>query len=184
MHDVIIIGAGAAGLSAAIFSAKRGLKTLVVSVNIGGQTNLASNIQNYPSSPPTRGPPVIRKFEEQARKFGAEFVPGRVVGIEKKTDFAVKLEDGKGLEAKAVILAIGSLLPDNKFIGNFVEVNEKNEVIIDSACHTSVKGVFAAGDVTTMPYKQLVISAGEGAKAALEACKYIKKSDGVIVDWA
>ncbi|MGA1824959.1 MAG: alkyl hydroperoxide reductase subunit F, partial [bacterium] len=65
------------------------------------------------------------------------------------------------------------LLPNNDAIKNLVELNDRGEVIVDCACRTSVDGFFGAGDVTTVPHKQIVIAAGEGAKAALSAYDYL-----------
>jgi len=64
-------------------------------------------------------------------------------------------------------------LPNNESVRNFVELNEHGEVIVDCSCRTSVEGLFGAGDVTTVPHKQIVIAAGEGAKAALSAYDYL-----------
>ena len=57
-----------------------------------------------------------------------------------------------------------------------------NEIVIDDRCNTSQQGIFAAGDVSTVPYKQTIISAGEGAKAGLEVYKYINGTS-VAIDW-
>jgi alkyl hydroperoxide reductase subunit F len=54
-----------------------------------------------------------------------------------------------------------------------LELSKFGEIVIDARCHTNVPGVFAAGDVTTVPYKQIVIAAGEGSKAALSAFDYL-----------
>jgi alkyl hydroperoxide reductase subunit F len=54
-----------------------------------------------------------------------------------------------------------------------VELNRSGEIVIDERCQTNVPGVFAAGDVTTVPFKQIVIAAGEGAKAALSAFDHL-----------
>jgi alkyl hydroperoxide reductase subunit F len=54
-----------------------------------------------------------------------------------------------------------------------VNLNERGEVIVDCVCRTNIPGFFAAGDVTTIPHKQIIISAGEGAKAALSAYDYL-----------
>ena len=55
------------------------------------------------------------------------------------------------------------------------EMNEHQEVVVDCFCRTSLEGLYAAGDVTTVPHKQIVISAGEGAKAALSAYDYLTR---------
>jgi len=72
------------------------------------------------------------------------------------------------------------------FLKGLVELNRSNEIIINDLCHTSQEGIFACGDVTNMPYKQVVISAGQGAVAALSAYNYIQKKRGLIpvkTDW-
>jgi alkyl hydroperoxide reductase subunit F len=78
----------------------------------------------------------------------------------------------KKLRANGVFIEIG-LSPNNEPIKNLVELNEHGEIIVDCSCRTSVEGLFGAGDVTTVPHKQIVISAGEGAKAALSAYDYL-----------
>ena len=71
------------------------------------------------------------------------------------------------------------------FIKDIVEVNAKGEIVTDKNSNTSQKGVFACGDVTDSAYKQIVISAGEGAKAALQAYKYLRLERGekILPDW-
>ncbi|PID72337.1 MAG: alkyl hydroperoxide reductase subunit F [Desulfobulbus propionicus] len=65
-----------------------------------------------------------------------------------------------------IFVQIG-LLPNSTFVKDIVETNQMGEIVIDEKCRTSQKGIYAAGDVTTVPYKQIIISMGEGAKAAL-----------------
>ena len=79
-------------------------------------------------------------------------------------------EDFRNLEG--VFVQIG-LLPNSQCISELVEVTRQGEIIIDDKCRTSVAGVYACGDVTTVPYKQIVVSIGEGAKAALAAFEYL-----------
>jgi alkyl hydroperoxide reductase subunit F len=73
---------------------------------------------------------------------------------------------------EGVFVQIG-LVPNTEFLKGTVELSKYGEIVVDAKCHTNVPGVFAAGDVTTVPYKQIVISAGEGAKAALSAFDYL-----------
>ena len=65
------------------------------------------------------------------------------------------------------------LVPNTEFLKGTLELSRFGEIVVDAKCHTSLPGVFAAGDVTTVPYKQIVIAAGEGAKAALSAFDYL-----------
>jgi alkyl hydroperoxide reductase subunit F len=76
------------------------------------------------------------------------------------------------LEVEGVFVEIG-LLPNNESVKELVELNANGEVIIDCGCQTSLDGFFGAGDVTTVPHKQIIIAAGEGSKAALSAYDYL-----------
>jgi alkyl hydroperoxide reductase subunit F len=76
------------------------------------------------------------------------------------------------VELEGVFVQIG-LVPNTEFLKGTVELSKFGEIVIDSKCHTNIPGVFAAGDVTTVPYKQIVIAAGEGSKAALSAFDYL-----------
>ena len=309
MYDVIIVGAGAAGLSAAIYTARRKLKTLVLSMDKGGQTILTSNIQNYPGFKKDHGANLMRLFEEQALELNVEIILGKVYDIKKiNENFKVTLSNNEVYEGKSVILAHGkvpaqlnvkgeekffgrgihlyavydahlfknknvavigggnsaldsSLILSNvakkvylihkrnefrgeqinvdkikklknveiilehfpfEFKGNdklssmvvkninnddikeinvdgcfveigyinkvdfckdLVDVNEKNEIVVDIYCKTKTKGLFAAGDSTIIPYKQTATSAGEGCKAALTCYNYIHGKTGPVIDW-
>ena len=76
------------------------------------------------------------------------------------------------IPVRAVFVEIG-LVPNSEFARGFLELNPAGEIIVDCACRTNVPGVFAAGDVTTVPEKQIIIAAGEGAKAALVAYRWL-----------
>ncbi len=76
------------------------------------------------------------------------------------------------VELAGVFVQIG-LVPNTEFLKGTLELSKFGEIVIDAKCHTSVPGVFAAGDVTTVPYKQIIIAAGEGSKAALSAFDYL-----------
>jgi alkyl hydroperoxide reductase subunit F len=73
---------------------------------------------------------------------------------------------------EGVFVQIG-LVPNTEFLKDTLELSKFGEIVIDDKCHTNLPGVFAAGDVTTVPYKQIVIAAGEGSKAALSAFDYL-----------
>ncbi len=66
-------------------------------------------------------------------------------------------------------------VPNTDFLKGLIDLNEKGEIIIDINCHTNVPGIFAAGDVTNVKGKQIIIASGEGAKAALEAQEYLMR---------
>ena len=309
MHDVIIIGAGAAGLTAAIYTCRKKLKTLILSIDVGGQTNLTSHIENYPGTGAMHGVELMRKFQDEAIGFGAELVMGKANRAEKtEKGFKIGLANGESYECKALILAYGKVpkslgiegeekfmgrgvstcvtcdaplfknrevavigggnsavegalelatiakkvylihrrdkfradeitvekinknpkiepvlnsvslkingdknvegitveniptkekkdfkvdgvfieigyVVDTSFVQHLVKVNEKKEIIVDNRGNTSHPGIFSCGDITPVPYKQTVIAAGEGSKAALECYKWLTGGKGAVIDW-
>ena len=311
-YDVIIVGAGPAGLTAAIYTLRKELTTLIVAQDIGGQVTMTNEIENYPGFDSITGPDLMTKFRQQVDKFGGKFAFAEATKVEKldNGDFKVKTTNNE-YQAKVVILAFG-LTPrslgvpgEDKFKGrgvafcatcdaplykgkvaavvgggnsameaveelskvakkvyllhrreefiadkilvdrlptyknlevflnseivgfkgetklakieikdkfgqkeNFelevdgtfleigyitqtgwikdlIDLDEQGEIKVDEKNATIVPGIFAAGDVTTLAYKQIVISAGEGAKAALSATQYISRQTGVTAppDW-
>ena len=295
--DVVVAGGGPAGVSAAIYSARKGFSVAIVAENVGGQVAETTGIENLISVPLTNGTKlasdlfahlkeypaelmVNRKIvsvkEEEGRKVlttslgetlvarmliiatGASWrrlnVPGEAEhigsgvafcthcdgpfykgkkvavvgggnsGLEAAIDLssiatevtaleflpdvkgdkvlqdklaglpnvkvitnaqtlAVKGQDGKvqameyrdrisgdehELGVDGIFVQIG-LKPNSSVFSDLVEVNRFGEIVVDAHCRTNVTGVYAAGDVTTVPYKQIVVAMGEGAKAALSA---------------
>jgi len=78
-------------------------------------------------------------------------------------------------ETRGVFVEIG-YTPNTKFVENLVELNDSKEIVINDRNETSEKGIFAIGDATIVPYKQIIIAASEGAKAALSAVDYLNKN--------
>lgn len=299
LYDVIILGAGPAGLSAAIYAARKVMKTLVISGNIGGQITWTYDIDNYLGFSQVNAQDLIKKFRDHVEKYGVETIVGQEVISADITGRIKRIttKDGRSFFGKTVIIATGGqhkrlnipgekeflgrgvsycstcdaplfaganvavigggnsaleaaidLIPIAKQIyivsiteltgdpilqdrvkqasnvdvvvrhkpvqitgaqevetleilslidnqrktlpveGVFVEIgimpnsalfvdvlatNERGEIIVDEMCRTGVAGVFACGDVTSVPYKQVVVAAGEGAKAALSAYNYL-----------
>lgn len=316
MYDTIIVGAGAAGLTAALYTARRAMKTLLVSQDVGGQAATTDEIENYPGVDFIAGPDLMNKFKSQAEKFGASFVFAEVIKIEKELDelgkpwFEVKTNT-ESFSGRTVILAFGlahrhlgvpgeqefggkgvsycatcdaplfknrsvavvgggnsavdaalllakfcpkvylihrrndfraeaflvqqlnqpnielvleaevkevkgdvrvkevvvydvnkplettslaveglfvevGFIANTKLIDGLVELDERRQVKVTPDGVTSEPGIFGAGDVTTLSYKQIVISAGSGATAALKAYEYLQKLmgfRGVTTDW-
>jgi thioredoxin reductase (NADPH) len=311
IYDVIIIGAGPAGLTSAIYTTRKRMKTLVISKNIGGQTSITFSIENYPGFNNIDGYELMKNFEEQAKKFGAEIVFGDVYEINRENNTFVIRSNSHIYKSRTLILAFGKTPRDmkvpgeedfkgkgvsycatcdaplfnnkvvavvgggnsalessllfakmakkvylihrrdefrgdailvervmkekkieiilnsvpvevggTKFVNSFiiknvktektrelkldgifveigyevktdtvkdlVKLNKNNEIIVNVFCETSHPGIFAAGDVTDVPYKQIVIAAGEGAKAGMSAYNYLQKMNGkdvIIGDW-
>jgi alkyl hydroperoxide reductase subunit F len=87
--------------------------------------------------------------------------------------------EARQVPLEGVFIQIG-LVPNTEFLKGTVELSKFGEIIIDAKCHTNLPGVFAAGDVTTVPYKQIIIAAGEGSKAALSAFDHIIRMPAVV----
>ncbi len=101
----------------------------------------------------------------------------QIVGLEGDRFLTgITIRDGKGTEQKipldAVFIEIG-WVPNTEMLEGVVPLNEKKEVVVDINSRTGTPGVFAAGDITNVKSKQIIIAAGEGAKAALEAYEYL-----------
>ena len=104
-----------------------------------------------------------------------------ITAVNDLTKYARKIiRDIKGdkevvLNVEGVFIEIGSI-PNVEFAKDVVKLNELKEIEVDCECKTSVAGIFAAGDVTNAPEKQIIVAAGEGAKAALSAYRYLIES--------
>ena len=301
MYDLMIIGAGPAGLCASVYAARKQLKTLLVSVDIGGQINTTLGVENYLGYQFIEGTELIDKFQTQVNQFpidqkigdkisrlekangsfeaiseggdryqakvvifatgkkprklnvpgeaelggrgvtycaicdgpifagqrvavvgggnsaieavldmvkiaehvdlvsltpltGDSILSGQLAGAKNLTTFLehqteeiqgqglvdgmvikeLKTGEKKRLDVTGVFIEIG-LVPNSDAIKGLVALNKWGEVPVTPACETTVSGLYAAGDVTDVPEKQIVVAAGEGAKAALQAHRYLQR---------
>ena len=300
VFDLLVVGGGPAGSAAAIYSARKGIRTGVVAERFGGQVLDTLGIENFISVKETEGPKLVAALEQHVTSYevdvmnlqrAAALVPGEVI--------EVKLESGASLKAKSVVIATGArwrelnvpgekeyrnkgvaycphcdgplfkgkrvsvvgggnsgveaaidlagivghvtllefdsklradevlqrklrslsnvtvitdaqttevtgdghkvngmvytdrksgtskkielegifvqigLLPNTDWLKGTVALSKHGEIEVDAKGQTSVPGVFAAGDVTTVPYKQIIIAMGEGSKAALSAFDHL-----------
>lgn len=108
IYDVIIVGAGPAGLTAGIFAGRRNLKTLIIGEIAGGQMWMAHEIENYPGVERTSGRELAEVMEVQARKFGCAIKTEKVVGLDLKGEKKTVKTDEGNYEGKSVILTTGS----------------------------------------------------------------------------
>lgn len=127
IYDCIIVGGGAAGLTAGIYTGRKEMKTLLVTVDVGGQNLLTESEENYPGYLEKSGPKLIQMMEKQAVKFGTEIVFGKAGKLEKVSEgFKITLTNGEEYFARTVILAYGKVprmlgVPgEEKFIGRGV----------------------------------------------------------------
>ncbi len=304
--DVLVVGGGPAGAAAAIYAARKGIRTGVAAERFGGQVLDTMAIENFISVKETEGPKLARALEEHVREYevdimnlqrASQLIPAGDEGLHR-----VQFENGGELKAKTLILATGArwremnvpgeqeyrgrgvaycphcdgplfkgkrvavigggnsgveaaidlagivahvtllefgeelradavlqrklnslpnvrvlkmaqttevkgdgqkvtglvykdrnndemhevelegifvqigLLPNSEWLKGTLELSRFGEIIVDAKGQTSIPGVFAAGDVTTVPYKQIVIAVGEGAKASLSAFDHLIRS--------
>jgi len=308
--EIVIVGAGPAGLSAGIYIARQNVSCLIISKDLGGQMNLIPRLENYPGAIMTSGQILAKTLETQYLSFKGEIVydtvekidefeggfkikttrteyraksvvlaPGKVpnmLGLENESDYFNKgihyctkcdapfyqgrttasvgvgnylLESGlllsrmaskmylilrgaklagdkdlvaaiennknieivaqssvkaisgnsvlqqitivdssgaeKVLDVDALFIEMGSKI-NLDYVKHLVKINTKGEIEIESGGMTSHPAIFAAGDATTIPYKQIIVACGDGSNAGLSAFNYLEKlkgKPGVRADW-
>ena len=161
MYDIAIVGAGPAGMSAAIYAARGGKKAIMIEkLSQGGQIINTPEVENYPGSGIVSGAELAMNMFDQASKLGAEIDYQEVIGIEKRGegDFLIKTAAGKELEAKSVILATGV---KSRPLG--VEREERLVGLGISYCATCDGAFFRGKDVAIMG----------GGNTALEDAEYM-----------
>jgi len=162
--DVVVVGDGAAGLSAALFLAKNGLEVVVLGED---KTDLHyAYLYNYLGVKEIHGDDLARLGREQAASFGADLQEGHVTVVKRSDEgFHVETEDGRGYDAKYVVMASGA---DTRMLRDLGAQIERNIVQVDRDGRTTVENLYAAGRITRRIKIQAVISAGDGAAAALD----------------
>ena len=108
-YDIIIIGSGAAGLSAAMYAGRYKMRSLVIGKEFGGETATAGLVENYPGIISVDGYDLMGIMKEHAQKYGAEIFDGEVIDIQKQdSGFFVRTKEGEQYEGATLIFAIGS----------------------------------------------------------------------------
>ncbi|SFL80750.1 Pyridine nucleotide-disulphide oxidoreductase [Paenibacillus sp. 1_12] len=174
MYDIIVIGAGPAGSSAALFAAKAGKKTLIID-NDQSITKRAW-VENHYGILEITGPDLVELGKKQATKFGAELISGKAIKIGKTSEgFQVETES-EHYEGKHVILATGVLTDLAEQTG--IETKPASEPRIKTVYvtspegKTSVEGIWAAGTAAGVSV-HTIITAGDGAKVAINVISEI-----------
>ncbi|MFN3618455.1 MAG: alkyl hydroperoxide reductase subunit F [Aquabacterium sp.] len=159
--DVAVIGGGNSGVEAAIDLA--GVVKHVTLIEFADQLKADAVLVNKLRSLPNV---TIHVNAQTTEITGAQ---GKVNGLKYKDRVS---GEERTVPLEGVFVQIG-LVPNTEFLRGTVELSKFGEIIIDAKGHTNVPGVFAAGDCTTVPYKQIVIAAGAGATAALSAFDHL-----------
>jgi len=164
MYDIIIIGGGVAGFSAAMYTGRFNMKTLLIGENFGGTVLSAHKIENYPGINSIQGPELARNIEEHAKKYKIEVKESRVVEIKKGKGAFKVLTETKKFETKTLLIATGS---------------EKKKSTIKGAKEFNNKGVHycAVCDGPVYSGKDVAVVGGNdsAAKSALFLAQYAKK---------
>lgn len=158
---VAVIGGGNSGVEAAIDLA--GIVAHVTLIEYDGQLRADAVLQRKLFSLPNVT--VITSALTSEVKGDGQKVNGLVYKDRNSSEF-------HHIDLEGVFVQIG-LVPNTDWLKGTVELSPRGEIEVDARCQTSLPGVFAAGDVTTVPYKQIVIALGEGAKASLAAFDHL-----------
>ena len=164
LYDLIIIGAGPAGITAAIYAARRKIKFLLVTIDVGGQVVWSSDVDNYPGIPDSTGIELVQKFQEHIKDYKIKVKQEEVLKLSKKGKLCV-IKTKKGTyQAKAVIIASGkkpkklNVPGEERFLGKGVNYC--------ATCHApSFKNKIVA----------IIGGGNSGLEAALFLLKYAKK---------
>src|SRR5438270_212850 len=194
VRDVIVIGGGPAGYTAALYGARANLKPLVIEgFNWGGQLMITSDVENYPGyDQGVLGPEMMQEFRasqimlERARANDKiEWIPNAVVdevlGGDRVT--GVRLRDVNTgetweLEADGLFAAIGHDPNTGLFLDQLDHDEAGYLIAKPGTTETNVPGVFAVGDVQDHVYRQAVTAAGSGCMGALDAERYLAALEG------
>jgi thioredoxin reductase len=178
MYDVAIVGGGPAGASAATFTARAGLQTVLIDADAGmTRRAMVNNHLGFPDG--VAGPDLVDNGKAQAQRAGAEVVQAKVVDLQRQGEdgFSVRTEDGTSYEAKQVILTIGANSELAKQAGittkEGTEPRIKEIVDVDAQGRTSMPGVWAAGTAAGVSV-HTIITAGDGARVAINLISQTK----------
>jgi thioredoxin reductase (NADPH) len=162
MYDVAIIGSGPAGLTAAIYTCRAELKTVVVDgMAPGGQLMITSEVENFPGFPEgIQGPELMGRMRQQAEKFGAEFKSGELSEIDTSSRPFRLTTGGESFEAKSVIIATGS---SSRWLG------------LESEQELRGKGVSACATCDGFFFQDRVVAVIGGGDAAAEEATFLTR---------
>ena len=158
---VVVVGGGNSALEAALDMVKIAEYVYLVSLTpLTGDRVLIDKLSN------AKNLTILTKYQTE-RIEGQDFANGILVKD-------IKTGESRRLDVTGIFIEIG-LVPNSELVRSLIKLNRRGEVPVSCACETTVPGLYAAGDVTDIPEKQILIAAGEGAKAVLQAHHYIQR---------
>jgi thioredoxin reductase len=168
VYDIIVIGGGPAGASAAIFAARAGKKTLLLDAD-RGMTRRAM-LHNHYGVPEIAGPDLVETGHRQAAGAGAELLAATAADVQ-RTSAGLRVETDKGaFEARHVILATGAAVDLAARLGIVTKPGTEPRIrtilAVDAAGRTELPGVWAAGTVAGVSV-HTIVTAGDGARVAI-----------------
>lgn len=168
MYDIAIIGAGPAGGSAAIFTAKAGKNTVIIDSDQG--VTKRAWLDNHYGIDGITGPDLVETGLKQAKKFGAELIKSKVTEIEKVAEGFKIVTENNTVEAKQIILATGFLTDLAEATGLVTKAGTEPRVKtifdVNAQGKTNIEGIWAAGTCAGVSV-HTIITAGDGAKVAI-----------------
>lgn len=169
MRDLVIIGAGCAGYTAAIYAARANLKPLMVTgLELGGQLSLTTDVENYPGFPEgILGPDLMEKMKKQAERFGTEIKIDHVKSVNfKKNPFEIHLGDNQKEEVRCVIIATGAA---------------PRKLGLESETRLWGHGVTACATCDGAFFKNKVVYVAGGGDTAMEESTFLTKFASKVV---
>jgi len=160
IYDIIIVGAGPAGLTAGIYAARREMKTLVIGKEVGGQMIWASEIENYPGFKSINSYDLVMKMQEQVKALGVEIKTTEIKKIDKNEEGFTLYTNKEEYKTKTVIMALG-LSP--------------RRLAIPGEAELAHKGVSYCANCDGPFYKSKVIAVAGGGNSALDAAEVLSK---------
>jgi len=161
MYDIIIIGAGFAGYTAAIYAARYNLKTLVIGAQFGGVITESSKVCNFPGYASISGLELMEKIKAQAEELGAEVVLDEVLKLSKKGNiFVAETRNGKEYESKALIIATGT---------------KRSKLEAPGASKFDGRGVHYCATCDAAFYKEKAVAVIGGSNSAAHAALLLSK---------
>ena len=166
IYDLIVIGNGPAGLSAAISAGRAGLSVLVIADNgeAGGNLKGEREVAAYPGFPSISGAELSSMLFEHAQVSGAEFAQDEITGIRLKENIKTVLSKKKEYAASGVIIASGAG-SDYVHTENYLNKDETGRILAGEDCRTNILQVYAAGNARRKPFSELISALSDGAAA-------------------